>query len=118
MCNSILQTDRLTLRPFNQDDAYIAAYNSRQPSVAAAMSDIVLQDETAGLEWINWINKMANVEAPWQILSIKLMSEKKCIGLIGIILQQKIHGEVEILFSISDEYQNNGYATEASKKNY
>lgn len=41
---------------------------------------------------------------------------KKCIGLIGVIPQPKIHGEVEILFSISDEYQNNGYATEAAKK--
>ena len=112
----ILETQRLTLKPFEEKDAFIAAYNSRQPSVADAMSDMVLADEKAGLEWINWINSMASVETPWQVLSVELKSENKCIGLMGVIPQQKIQGEVEILFSISDEYQGNGYATEAAQE--
>ncbi|MCL2634009.1 MAG: GNAT family N-acetyltransferase [Oscillospiraceae bacterium] len=111
-----IETERLILKPFEEKDAYIAAYNSRQPSVADAMSDMVLADEKAGLEWINWINSMASVELPWQVLSIELKSENKCIGLIGIIPQPKIQGEVEILFSISDDYQGNGYATEAAQE--
>lgn len=76
MSNLILQTNRLTLRPFNKKDAYVAAYNSRQPSVAASMSDMVLLDEAAGLAWINWINKKSSVKTPWQILAVELTSEK------------------------------------------
>ncbi|MCL2577348.1 MAG: GNAT family N-acetyltransferase [Defluviitaleaceae bacterium] len=112
----ILETKRLTLKPFEEKDAYIAAYNSRQPSIAKAMSDMVLADEKAGLEWINWINVMASIEKPWQVLSIELKSENKCIGIMGIIPQPKIQSEFEILFSISDEYQGRGYATEAAQE--
>jgi RimJ/RimL family protein N-acetyltransferase len=116
MTNITLETERLILKPFQEKDAYIAAFNSRQSSVANAMSDMVLADEKAGLEWINWINSMANIESPWQVLAVELKSENKCIGLMGVIPQPKIQGEVEILFSISDEYQMRGYATEAAKE--
>jgi RimJ/RimL family protein N-acetyltransferase len=70
-----LETKRLTLKPFEEKDAYIAAYNSRQPSIANAMSDMILADEKAGLKWINWINSMASIKTPWQVLSIKLKSD-------------------------------------------
>lgn len=111
----LLNTQKLTLRPFTITDAELAAYNSNCPTVATAMSDMVLKDVAEATIWINWINEMANRETPWVILAIELNNICKCIGLIGVIPQQIIQGEVEILFSISEEYQNNGYATEASK---
>jgi len=111
-----METSRLVLRPFTENDASVASLNSRQPRVSEEMSDMVLLDEEAGLKWINWINKKANLDEPWQVLAIELKDEKLCIGLIGVIPQPKIHGEVEILFAISDCYQNSGYATEASRK--
>ena len=109
-----LKTTRLNIRPFTAEDAYIASHNSRQPSVAEQMSDMVLTDEKAGLDWINWINSRANLDEPFQILAIQTKAEKKCIGIIGVVPQPKIQGEVEILFSIADEFQGNGYATEAA----
>lgn len=111
-----LETERLILRPFKISEADVVAYNSRQPNVAEHMSDMILADEKAGLEWINWINSMCNVETPFQILAIELKTEQKCIGIMGIAPQSKIQGEFEILFSIADKYQCNGYATEAAKK--
>ena len=111
-----LETDRLLLRPFTESDALMASLNSRQPKVAEEMSDMVLQDEEAGLKWINWINEKANVNQPWQVLAIVLKDVNLCIGLVGVIPQPKIHGEVEILFAVSDCYQNKGYATEAAQK--
>ena len=116
MINMTLQTERLLLRSFEDNDAVAASYNSRQPSVADAMSDMILADEKAALEWIHWINSMTDLVLPWRILAIELKKEKKCIGLIGVIPQRKIQGEVEILFSVVDEYQNKGYATEAAKE--
>ena len=110
-----LKTERLILRPFTTNDAELAAYNSNCPTIANAMSDMVMKDVVEATNWINWINNMANREVPWEILAIELNDMCKCIGLVGIIPQQKIQGEVEVLFSIADEYQNNGYATEAAK---
>lgn len=115
MDTMMMKTDRLLLRPFSVSDAEQASYNSRCNSVSEAMSDMVMQDATQATDWINWINRIANVEEPWEILAIELMGTCKCIGFVGVIPQQKIQGEVEILFAIADEYQNNGYATEAAK---
>lgn len=111
-----LETARLTIKQFDEKDAATAAYNSRQPRVAEEMSDMILTDEKAGLEWINWINHQYSVGIPWLVLSIKEKQMQKCIGLIGIIPQPKIQGELEILFSIEDGSQGQGYATEAAQK--
>lgn len=109
-----LETERLVLKTFKHEDAYSVSYNSRRPRVAAEMSDMILADEAAGREWINWINSISNVEEPWQVLAIEIKSKNKCIGLVGVIPQRKINGEIEILFEIAVEYQNNGLATEAA----
>lgn len=109
-----LETERLILRTLKVEDAYSVSYNSRRPRVAAEMSDMILADETAGREWINWINSISNVEEPWQVLAIERKSDNKCIGLVGVIPQKKINGEIEILYEIADEYQKNGYATESA----
>lgn len=109
-----LITERLLLRSFVKTDARSVAYNSRSPEVAKEMPDMVLKDEAAGLEWINWINGLANDGEPWQVLAIVRKNDLVCIGIVGVIPQKKIDGEIEILYSIADEYQKNGYATEAA----
>lgn len=111
-----LETERLILRTFKAEDAYSVSYNSRRPRVASEMSDMILADEVAGLNWINWIKSISNVEEPWQVLAIETKSNNKCIGLVGVIPQKKINGEIEILYEIADEYQNNGFATEAANE--
>ena len=52
---------------------------------------------------------------PCQILAIERKNDGKVIGLMGVAPQRTIGNEVEILFGVADEYQNNGYATEAGK---
>jgi len=112
----VLETERLLLRPFKKSEAALVVSNSRQPSVAIAMSDMVLADEKAGLDWIRMIRRSADLKRPCQILAVELKEEKKCVGIIGVIPQSKIQGEMEILFSIADPYQNRGFATEACEK--
>ncbi len=109
-----LKTERLLLRSFVKTDACSVSYNSRRPAVAKEMPDMVLRDEAAGLEWINWINGLNNDLEPWQVLAIVRKTDLVCIGIVGVIPQKKINGEIEILYSIADEYQQNGYATEAA----
>jgi len=106
----IIETERLVLRPFRRRDAAAASYNSRQPSVAHFMSDMVLPTKKDAKRWIRWIYREVTVSG---VLAVTLKSSKKCIGLVGAVRQSKVDNEIEILFAIADEYQNNGYAAEA-----
>lgn len=110
-----LKTKRLTLRSFNVDDSEIVSYNSRRPSVAYFMSDMILPDDNSARQWIEWINNKRNVSGPLQVLAIEQNESKKCIGLIGVAPKKELNNEVEILFAVADEYQNKSYATEAGK---
>jgi len=111
-----IETSRLILRPFIKSDATAASYNSKQPTVAHFMSGMVLATEESALGWIRWINnEKFDVSVPCVVLAVELKSNKKCIGLIGVAPKRELDNEIEILFSIADEYQNQGYITEAGK---
>jgi len=110
-----IETTRLILRPFADYDATAASYNSRQPIVAHFMSDMVLEDEESARKWIKWLNTKCNTYEPCQVLAVERKEDATVIGLVGIAPKKELGGEVEILFEIADEYQNNGYATEAGK---
>lgn len=81
------------------------------------MSDMVFETEVNALNWIRWINNdKMNVSIPCVVLAVEQRSSKKCIGLIGVAPKRELNNEIEILFSISDEYQNQGYITEAGRE--
>ncbi|MEW8995915.1 GNAT family N-acetyltransferase [Clostridium sp.] len=115
MINISIETDNLIMRPFLPSDAKDAVYYSQQPNVSYWMSDMVLHNESEALSWINWLNKKFNINEPFIILAIEYKTEHKCIGVVGVHAKAEIDNEVEILYSISDNYQGNGYATEAAK---
>ena len=110
-----LETERLILRQFKANDAGAAVYNSQRPVVAHFMSDMVLSDEESARNWIDWINGRFNTEEPFIVFAIELQEINTCIGLIGLAPKQELNNEIEILFSIADEYHGKGYATEAGK---
>jgi ribosomal-protein-alanine N-acetyltransferase len=114
--NLQIETTRLILRPFTEADAAAASYNSKQPTVAYFMSDMILNTEEDALNWINWLNnEKFNTSIPCVVLAVTLKSSAKCIGLVGVAPKHELDNEIEILFEIADEYQNQGYATEAAK---
>jgi RimJ/RimL family protein N-acetyltransferase len=111
-----IETARLILRLFTESDAAAASYNSKQPTVAHFMSDMVLDTEEAALGWICWLNKdKFDAGIPCIVLAVEMKASKKCIGLIGVAPKRELDNEIEILFSIADEYQKQGYITEAGK---
>ncbi|MCL2060357.1 MAG: bifunctional GNAT family N-acetyltransferase/class I SAM-dependent methyltransferase [Oscillospiraceae bacterium] len=111
-----IETKRLILRPFVESDAADASYNSKTPIVSHFMSDMVLESEAAALGWIRWLNnEKFSTDIPCVVLAIELKLNGKCIGLIGVAPKRELGGEIEILFSIADEYHSSGYATEAGK---
>ena len=110
-----LETGRLLLRPFARRDAAAASYNSRQPSVAHFMSDMVLPTKRHARRWIRWIEQKMDVKIPFVLLAVELKESGRCIGLIGIGPKRELDNEIEILFEIADEHQSRGYITEAGK---
>jgi ribosomal-protein-alanine N-acetyltransferase len=115
MINIIIETDNLIIRPFLPSDAKDAAYYSQQPKVSYWMADMVMHDETEALEWIQWINKRFDIIEPFIMLAIEHKDEHKCIGFVGVHAKAEIDNEVEISYSVSDNYQGKGYGTEAAK---
>ena len=113
---SQIETSRLILRQFTESDAAAACYNSKQPTVAHFMSDMVLNTEADAINWIRWLNNdKFDTSIPCVVLAVELKSNQKCIGLIGVAPKYELDNEIEILFEIADEYQNQGYVTEAEK---
>jgi RimJ/RimL family protein N-acetyltransferase len=65
MQNLKIETARLVLRPFTESDAAMASYNSKQPSVAHFMPEMVKCTEKAALDWIRHVNKeLLNIDKP------------------------------------------------------
>lgn len=110
-----IETDNLILRPFLVSDAKDAEDYSQQPKVSYWMSDMVLHNESEAISWISWINEKYSTKEPFIILAIEHKVHHKCIGVVGVHAKEELDNEVEILYAISDSYQGNGYATEASK---
>ena len=110
-----IDTERLCLRCFRRRDAAAASYNSRQPSVAHFMSDMVLPSPKDARRWIRWLNGKIDTGVPCVVLAVELKAHKKCVGLIGAAPKRELGNEIEILFEIADGYQNRGYITEAGK---
>lgn len=111
-----IETSRLVLRPFVEADAAAASYNSRQPSARESLSDMVWETEEDAREWIEWFNaEKYNIRTPHVALAIVLKENNRLIGFVGVGPKAELNGEIEIGWLIAEEYQNNGYATEAAK---
>lgn len=110
-----IETPKLILRQYLPTDSKDVVFYSQQPHMAYWMSDMVLHNESEALKWIEWINKKNNTTEPFIILAIENKTNGICIGIVGVHPKSEIDNEVEILYGVSDNYQNKGYATEASK---
>lgn len=110
-----IETKRLTIRSLTENDAKAVSFNSRQPSVAHFLSDMILSNTKAAKEWIALVGDRSNTVEPFQALAIESRENSIVVGLVGIAPKKELQNEVEIIYLISDEYQNRGYATEAVK---
>jgi RimJ/RimL family protein N-acetyltransferase len=111
-----IKTERLFLRPFREEDAEAASFNSCQPIVAAQMSDMVYDTIEKAADWIKQTHTWFNIEDRiCQILAIERIEDNKVLGLVGIAYKDNLNGKVEVLYSMTDKEQNKGYATEAMR---
>ena len=111
-----IETGRLILRPFMESDAAAAAYNSRRPSVALYMPEMVKETESDALGWIHYVNtELFDAGVPRALFAVVRKSDGLCMGCIFVQRKEEWGNVVEMAYYIADEFQGNGYATEAGK---
>ena len=99
-----IKTKRLLLRPFTLKDAYAASINSRQPNVAYWMPDMILKNEEAASNWIEWINRKCQGSKLFRVFAIECKKDNVCIGIIGHAPKAELNNEIEILYAVADPY--------------
>lgn len=111
----VLHTGRLTLRPFEAQDAQAAGWNSRSPQKAHWLSDMVLKDAENAVGWIRWINGRMRVEADLCLLAVVPRGTDRPVGFVAYGPKEELGGETEIVYGIGDPWTGKGYATEAAR---
>ncbi len=111
----ILETQRLTLRPFAMGDIQSVTEITSRPNVSHYMSDMVFDTPDKAEAWIHELDHICNESEPCVLLAIVPKDAVAPIGYIGLHPKDTLNNEVEILYAIADEHQNKGYVTEAGK---
>ena len=111
-----IETSRLALRPFAEQDAAALSRCSSQPGARRFLPDMVWDTEADALRFIRWFNKEKfNAGVPHAIFGIYLKPGLELIGFAGVGPKPELGGEIELGFLVAAGHQNNGYATEAAK---
>jgi ribosomal-protein-alanine N-acetyltransferase len=100
-----LQTERLYLRTITEADAAIIRETSKDEF--ATVEDV--------LDWIRWMKKVNEKGRLIIMFYIWLANTEECIGRVYIHSKPELDGEVEIGYSLSEQYRRHGYMIEAAK---
>lgn len=109
-----LETERLTLRLFQKEDAPVVQRLASAYEVALNTLTIPHPyPEGAAAQWIEW-NEKAFDERKMVNLAIVVRETGEIAGSIGLVMKPE-HDKAEIGYWIGVPYWNRGYATEAGK---
>lgn len=115
--NICIETERLILRQFNENDAEELNSICNQPYILKWMPDWKTSIEQRR-KWIGWVQSRylkTTQDAARIMLAVALKSSAKLIGMVGIGNKEEVNNEIEIAYFISEEYSNHGYISEAAK---
>lgn len=98
------RTKRLYLRTLTEADA----------GIVRSLFGNEFETEEDALDHIRWINNNAYENRFIINFYIWLNTTNQCIGRVYLHSKPELNGEVEIGYGISEEFRNNGYATEAA----
>ena len=112
----MINTTRLTLRPFRDDDLQQVSAILGDTKVMAFSDDGAL-DHTACREWLKRGMQSATDHSLPLMLAVCLKSEGSLIGYISLVNDphRVSSGEAELGFRLAPDYWSHGFATEAAK---
>ena len=111
----IINTERLTLRPFLAEDAPLLNHIANQEYVLKWMPDwqADIKKTENLIQWFIAQYPLATRSTARVMLAVEL--EGKLIGLVGLGNKEEVDDEIEIAYFISSLYAGKGYITEAAK---
>lgn len=110
-----LTTERLTLRPARMSDAQDMYEYSRDPEVARHVLWEAHRSVRQTRQYLRYLIRQYRNAAPATFV-IELREERKVIGTIGFMWIQMENRSAEIGYSLSRDYWNHGYMSEAVKE--
>ena len=113
----IIETERLILRQFSEDDAFELNKICNEEYILKWMPDWK-SDVESRLKWISWVHKKYSVATKTDARIMLAVTEKtdgKIIGMVGIGNKEEVDNEIEVAYFISEKYSNKGYTSEAAK---
>jgi len=111
----MIETARLRLRSPEERDAEQLGQNSRQPVNAHFLSDMVFETTERARGWVAWQRSKSNEREPRVVRAIERKSDRRVVGLVGVVPKRELGDEIELFYAVADDAQNNGYATEACR---
>jgi ribosomal-protein-alanine N-acetyltransferase len=112
-----LETDRLTLRPYNQMDAEAIYQVVGRREIAETTVNIPHPYPRGTVDWwINFINENIKNDRAYEFGIFLKQRPHAYIGNCGLPNLSKQHNHAEIAYFISPDYWNQGYAAEAAAR--
>lgn len=113
----IIETERLKLRQFNEEDAEPLCEVCNQDDILKWMPDwkCTVEQARESIKWFSSQYEKANKNTARIMLAVTLKENKKVIGMIGIGNKKEVDNEIEMAYFISKKYCNRGYMSEASQ---
>ena len=106
----IIETKRLFLRKFEQQDAKVFFQLNANPKVLKYTGDQPFQSTESASEFIlNYYHYDIHGYGRW---SVVLKSTNECIGWCGL---ENVNGIVDVGFRFLEKFWNQGYATESAE---
>ena len=113
-----LETERLTLRPWQEDDAAQALEVYGEQGVARWLSpamDLVPDIEAMRLVLQQWIAEDARVVPPAGRWALVRREDERVVGGAGLLPLPPGNADLEMAWQLSPEAWGHGYATEAGR---
>ena len=111
----VINTERLTLRPFREEDAPILNRISNEAYILKWMPDWKASVEQTERFIKYFISQypLANKTSARVVLAVELNG--LVIGMVGIGNKEEVDNEIEVAYFISESYAGKGYISEAAK---
>ncbi|MGI2328287.1 GNAT family N-acetyltransferase [Planococcus sp. YIM B11945] len=112
----IIQTDRLELRPYKDEDFEFLYSLFSDPDVVRFIGNGQTRDREGAMEFLYWIYRSYKTDPNLGLRVLVRKKDRKLVGHAGLV-KQTINGaeELEIGYWIAKDYWGQGYATEAAK---
>ena len=113
----LINTERLILRQFVENDAEVLNRIANQDYVLKWMPDwkSSVEDTRGLIRYFISQYTLANKDKARVVFAVCIKETDEVIGVIGIGNKKEVDNEIEIAYFVSEEHAGNGYISEAAR---